>query len=245
MDSTPPDGTNQPTVSRTDEPLPEVIDWILGVLVVLGGLGSLVGGSALTFLVDRDLLAEAIEDEAVTVTVGTTDLTDAEAVDVADAVTSWVGIGLLVTGFATVLFGVGYVILRHRAHARYQRGGPITSYGAHAVLGGVATSVLSFLPFSPVIGGGLAGYLERSESDRTISVGTIAGLLPMVPVVVILLFVLVGVVSGLLAVEQGGAAVVGGAGIFFALMVVATVGATLGALGGYLGGRLAEERATP
>jgi hypothetical protein len=235
------DWENHPT---TDGPLPEVVDWILGALIALSGVLSLVSASALLFLVDQDFLAEAIEAENVTVTVGTSDLTETEAIEVADAITSWVGLGMLVAGLGLVLFAIGYVIVRHRAHRRYERGGPISSYTTHAVLGAVATAVLSFLPFSPVLGGGLAGYLERGESDRTVSAGTFAGFLPVLPFVVILLFLLVGLVSGLRTVDQTGAAVVAGAAIFFGMMFAATVGAVLGALGGYLGGKFAEDRAT-
>lgn len=221
-------------------PLPEFVDWILGAFIALSGMLAIVAGSAVTFIIDEDVLAEAIEDEDVTVTVGTTDLTEAEAVEVADALTSWVGVGLLVIGLGLILFAVGYVLLRRRAQNRHRRGGPISSYGAHAVLGAVITAVVSFLPFSPVLGGGVAGYLERAESTRTISVGTLAGFLPAVPVVVFLLFLLAGLVSGLLAVDQTAAAVVAGTAVFFSAMLVATVGAVLGALGGFIGGRLAE-----
>lgn len=232
---------NHPTA---DGPLPEAVDWIFGALIALSGMLSLVSASALLFLVDRDVIAEAIADESVTVTVGTADLTDAQAVEVADAVTSWVGIGMLVAGLGLILFAIGYVILRHRAHSRYEQGGSMDSYWSYAVLGAVATAVLSFLPFSPVLGGGIAGYLERAESERTVSVGAVAGFLPVVPLVVILLFVLVGLVSGLRTIDQTGGAVVAGAGIFFAMMVVVTVTAVLGALGGFLGGKFAEDRAS-
>jgi hypothetical protein len=235
------DWENHPTA---DGPLPEVVDWVLGALIALSGMLSLVSASVLLFFVDRDLITEAIEEENVTVTVGTSDLTEAEAIEVADAVTTWVGLGMLVAGLGLVLFALGYVVVRHRAHNRYERDGAIDSYWSYAVLGSVATAVLSFLPFSPVLGGGIAGYLERVESDRTISVGALAGFLPALPLVVILLFLLVGLVSGLRTVNQTGGAVVAGAAIFFAMMVVVTVTAVLGALGGFLGGKFAEERAT-
>lgn len=224
--------------------MPEFVDWILGAVIAMGGTISLIGGSALVFLVDQELLAEEIEDEAVTVTVGTTELTDAEALAVAEAVVSWTGVGLLVTGLGLVLFAVWYVVVRHRTHQRARDGERVSSYGSFAVLGAVATVFLSFLPFSPALGGALAGYLERAESERTVSVGTLAGLLPMVPLLVLLVFVLVGLVVGMLAVEQAAAAIIVGLAMFFALMLIATMGAALGGIGGYLGGRLAEHRST-
>lgn len=92
-----------------------------------------------------------------------------------------------------------------------------------AILGAVATVVLSFLPVSPTVGGTLAGYFERSESDRTVSVGTLAGLLPMLPVLSIAVFILGGLVAGLLAIDQVGSAFVAGATLFFTFMFVGTV----------------------
>lgn len=238
----PPNGESTRHARSTREgPIPEYVDWILGALITLAGMMGIVAGTMVAFVVDQELIAEAIEQEDVTVMIGTTELTGAEAIEIADAVTSWVGIGLLVIGVGLILFAIGYVIQRHRAHNRHQRGGPISSYSTHAVLGAVVTVLASFLPFSPAIGGGVAGYLERSESTRTISAGTLAGLLPAVPVVVFLLFLLAGLVSGLLAINQTAAATVVGTAVFFSAMIVATVGAVLGALGGFIGGRLAEE----
>jgi len=225
-----------------NEPLPEFVDWLLGALVGIGGMMFIIGGSTLTVISDGDLLAEAIEEGDVTVTVWTAELTDVEAIEVAETVIFWIGIGILLTGLGMVLFSVGYVFLRHRAHRRYQRGETISSFGARAMLGAVITVFTSFLPFSPAIGGAVAGYLERSESTRTVTVGAIAGLLPVIPVVTLSLFLLVGLFSGLAAIDRTVSAVPAAAVIFFTMMVVATVGPVLGALGGYVGGRLAEDR---
>lgn len=243
MGSTPAEGAGWEGHPTADGPLPEFVDWILGVVIALTGLLSIVGWSGLAFLVDRDGLAEGIEDDTVTVTLGTTELTDAEALEVADAVVSWTGTGLLVTGLGMVLVAVRYVVVRHRAHGRARAGEPVDSYGTYAVVVAVVTVVFSFVPFSPVLGGALAGYLERAESERTVSVGTLAALLPFLPVLVILAFVLGGVVAGLLAVGQAGEAIVVGAALLFTVLLVVTIGAALGALGGYLGGRIADRRA--
>lgn len=244
MVSTPTEGATAEGHPVGGSPLPEFVDWLFGAIIALSGLFLVVGGSVLVFLVDRALLAEGIEDESITVTVGTTELTDAESLTVADAVVSWMGPGLLLTGIGLVLFAVGYVIARHRAHRRAGADESVSSYGTFAVLGAVTTVVLSFIPVSPAFGGALAGYLERGESDRTVSVGALAGLLPMLPVLAILLFVFGGLLSGLLAIEQAGNAIVVGTVLLLSGLLVATVGAGLGALGGYVGGRLAERRTT-
>ncbi|MDG5759993.1 DUF5518 domain-containing protein [Natronococcus sp. A-GB1] len=244
MGSTPAervDGERHPTA---DGPLPEVVDWILATVVALVGLLSVVAGSALVFLVDRDGLAAGIEDGTVTVTVATTELTDAEALEVADAAVSWTGTGLLVVGAGTVLVAVGYLVARRRAHRRSETGEPTSSYGTYAVLGAVVTVVLSFVPFSPALGGGVAGYLARGESDRTVRVGALAGFLPAAPVLAVLVFVLGGLIAGLLTIGQIGEAIVVGTTLLLTALLVATLAAALGALGGYVGGRFAERRAT-
>lgn len=240
-DHTPPAENGTPEEHPTaDGPLPEFVDWLVGAAIALGGFLSLIGGSALAFVVEREDLAQGIEEGTITVTIFTADLTEEEMLEVIDAVRSWAGVGLLVTGAGMILFAAGYVAVRHRTRRRAGTGEPVASYGAHAVLGAVVTGVVSFLPFSPGVGGAVAGYLERGDSDRTVSVGALAGLLAMLPVLVVLLFVLGGLAAGLRGVNQSGIAILTGATMLFALMLVATVGAGLGALGGYVGGRLAE-----
>ncbi|MEF8812921.1 MAG: DUF5518 domain-containing protein [Halovenus sp.] len=223
-----------------DGGLPEVVDWVAGAIIALAGLLSLTGGSALLTLVDREALAEGIESGTVTVTVLDTELTEPETLDVAEAVVSWAGAGLLVTGLAMVLFAVGYVFLRRRARKRAGPDDSLRSYGAHAVLGALASVVFSFLPFSPAFGGALAGYLERGESDRTASVGALSGFLAVAPLLVLLVFVLGGLVTGMRAIGQGELAAVTSLVLLFATVFAALISSGLGALGGYLGGRFAE-----
>lgn len=242
MGSTPTERASADGHPAAGRPLPEFVDWLFGVVIALSGLFLIVDGSVLAFTVDRGLLAEGIEDGTITVAVGTTELTDAESITVADAVVSWVGPGLLLTGGGLVLFAIGYVVVRHRAHRRARTGESVSSFGTFAVLGAVTTVVLSFIPVSPAVGGALAGYLERNESDRTVSVGALAGLLPTLPLCSTLLFVFVGLLSGLFAIGQAGNAIVVGTIMLLSVGLVATVGAGLGALGGYVGGRLADRR---
>lgn len=231
--------TDHPTA---DGPLPAVVDWLLGALVALGGVLSFLVGTVLALVVDREMLVAGVEDGTITVTTGTVELTDPEVVEVTRAVVSWTAVGLLMTGLGTVLFAGWYVLGRSRARRNSRPDDPPGTYIQSVVLGAAATVLLSFLPFSPALGGVLAGYLEHSESGRTISVGALAGLLPMLPVLVLLAFVLGGTVVGLLAVEQAGAALLVGVATFLVVLLVATFGAGLGALGGYAGGRFADSR---
>lgn len=223
---------SHPTGGR---PLPEFVDWVLAALVALAGLALVVAGSVLVFVVDRGMLADAIESEDVA-----GPLTEAELLDVAVATVTWTGVGHVVAGAAMALAAVGYVVVRHRAHRQASAGEPVSSYGTNALLGAVVAVVVSFVPFSLALGGAVAGYFERGESERTASVGAVSGLLAVSPVLVVLPFVLVGLVAGMLAIGQAGLAVVVAAALLLALMAVATIGAGIGAVGGFLGGKLAE-----
>jgi hypothetical protein len=124
---------------------------------------------------------------------------------------------------------------------------PLSEYGSstgvNALVGGLASIVLAFLPFSTVLGGALAGYLEGPDTDAGLKVGLYAGLVAIVPLA------LAGFLFGgaLLAFTpmmgpRGGA--VGALGVvaflFFGVLgLLYTVG--LSALGGVLGAYLHRE----
>jgi hypothetical protein len=114
----------------------------------------------------------------------------------------------------------------------------------NALVGAGVTVILSFTGFSPVIGGGVAGYLQRSDRMGGARVGAISGAIATLPF--LLLAVVVFGFFGLLAgIPMGPRAI--GASLFglvavlfgFLLVVVWTVG--LSAVGGYLGVYVAEE----
>jgi len=145
-----------------------------------------------------------------------------------------------VTGLGLVVFAVGYVIARRRPTrdgVGVGRGWAVVVYGA------VATTVLSFLPASPVFGGALAGYLTRYETNTPVRSGAQAGLAAMAPVAVLLVFVGIGVYTGLAGIGASGIGVVTVISLLLTVVVTGLTGAALGALGGYAGGRLAERRA--
>lgn len=220
--------------------LPESVEWIVGAVIALAGAALTVGGSTLAFVVDSDLLEAGVESGQVTVVIVERELTEAEMLEVTLEVVTWTGWGLLVTGIGLVLFAVGYVFARHRAYRDTPDTESVGSFRSYAVLGAVVTGLLSFLPFSPVIGGGVAGYLERYGTGRTVSVGALSGLLAMVPVLLLLVFVTIGLYAGLAAVQYPSMGIVVVATMLFAFLFTAAVGAGLGALGGFAGGRLTE-----
>jgi hypothetical protein len=110
----------------------------------------------------------------------------------------------------------------------------------NALVGGVAGVLISFIPFSTVLGGGIAGYLEGGDARTGAMVGALAGAVAFVPFAVI---IAVGLVFVPIVPGPGG-------GVQFALWVVVllillvvvvyTVG--LSAVGGVLGVYLKENR---
>jgi hypothetical protein len=108
----------------------------------------------------------------------------------------------------------------------------------------VTVALTPLLPFAPVVGGGVAGYLGRGSRGDGLRVGALSGGLSVVPVVLLVvavgnLFLLavasVDVTAPLSALGGLGAVVVL-VGFLF-LLVYAVV---LGAVGGYLGVYLRE-----
>ena len=232
---------SEETGSRKVGPkLPEFVEWIAATVIALAGVALTIGGSALTFVADRDMIEEGVQSGQISVVIFERDLTEAEMLEFTVEVVTWTGWGLLVTGVGLVLFAIGYVIVRHRAYRQTQDTESAGSYRSSAVLGAIVTGILSFLPFSPVIGGGAAGYLERYGTGRAVSVGAFSGFLAMVPVLVILVFVTFGLYAGLATVQYSGLGIVTAAAMLFALLFTAAYGAGLGALGGFAGGRIAE-----
>ena len=60
----------------------------------------------------------------------------------------------------------------------------------NALIGGVVGLVLSFIPFSTVLGGAVAGYLEGGDSTSGAKVGALAGLVAFVPFILLIAGVL-------------------------------------------------------
>lgn len=107
----------------------------------------------------------------------------------------------------------------------------------NAVIGAIATIVLSFVPFSPLLGGAIAAYLEGGDSGDGLRIGAISGAIASLPAVGILLLLLV-----FLPFVPEPAVIVGGALLLF-LAVALAIGyfAAVSALGGILGIYLRDE----
>ncbi len=109
----------------------------------------------------------------------------------------------------------------------------------NALIGGLAGIVLSFIPFSTVLGGGIAGYLEGGDSTAGAKVGALAGIVAFVPFIFIigiaLLFIPVVSMSGV-GVQLGL-----WVSVLFIVLLAAVYTVGLSALGGVLGVYVKEE----
>lgn len=113
----------------------------------------------------------------------------------------------------------------------------------NALIGAVVGVVLSPLPFSTVLGGAVAGYLEAGDREHGVRVGALAGAVMLVPMV-LFLFLLGNVFffAAMGGIGSGGpiglagslTAVVFVFALFFGLVYVVGFAAVGGFLGNYL-----------
>ena len=111
----------------------------------------------------------------------------------------------------------------------------------NAVIGAVVSVVFSFIPFSPVIGGAVAGYLEGGDRNRGLRVGGYAGAIAAIPLVLLVgAFIVLGPFG---VVVAPGEAIRTLLGILLLAALAVVIGAYtigLGAVGGYVGVILAD-----
>ncbi|WP_167837261.1 DUF5518 domain-containing protein [Halosimplex halophilum] len=113
-------------------------------------------------------------------------------------------------------------------------------FWVNALIGAVVMVVLSWIPFATVLGGGVAGYLQRGTRTEGARIGAVSGLLAAVPVFAVLVLVFSVFSFGAVAGGEAFGAAVFAAILLFALAVTAAVVAGTGAVGGYLGVYLRE-----
>ena len=104
-----------------------------------------------------------------------------------------------------------------------------TSTGINALIGGGVGVLLSFFPGSTLIGGGVAGYLEGGDPSDGLRVGALAGLVMLLPRLILGLLALgvlgfldAGVLSGLVVLALTGVAIYTvGASVLAAVVAIA------------------------
>ena len=102
----------------------------------------------------------------------------------------------------------------------------------NAVIGGIASIVLSFIPLSPVLGGAIAGYLEGGDRSTGLRIGVYAGIVAAIPLALFLVAA-IAIFGSFLAIGPGdgeGAAILVVFLVMFVFMGLYTVG--LSAFGG-------------
>ncbi|QLG28119.1 DUF5518 domain-containing protein [Halorarum halophilum] len=109
------------------------------------------------------------------------------------------------------------------------------SAAINGFLGGIVGALLMLVPLSTLLGGAIAGYLEEGRPEDGLKVGAIAGLLMLVPFVLVLSLSLYFLGFGGVSAVFG---LMGLVGLLFSALY--TVG--LSVLGGYLGVYLKNER---
>lgn len=204
------------------------LDWVIAAL--LGVLGVLVGlgGGALYYATDRGEVATLLSRSEFQSEV----LTEAQAVDALVALGHWSGIGLVAAGVVIAFVGIVVVV----AHGRAREGRRKTPRWILGVVGAIVGTGLGFVPLSPIIGGGVAGYLERDRRASGIGTGTMAGLFTMLPALVVVAFASVGLVVGL----PGEVAAVLLIVLVVLVFTLLTYLVGLSALGGYIGAWIRE-----
>ena len=222
--SSTPDGTE--TTTGPAPAFDRSIDWAIGGVFSLLGLLAALGGWVLYAAVDRQEIATVIRDGEFQSDV----LTEAEAIDALVALAEWGGIGLAAIGVSLLLLAVAVVV----GHGRARRHGRGTPNWVLGVVGGIVNTVLSFVPFSPLLGGAAAGYLSTDRDASGVAAGAFAGLFTIVPALVGLAFMGVGLFTGLPEATAGAAVLALAVGIVFTIAYV--VG--LSAVGGYVGRRI-------
>ena len=219
------------TTAATHRAVPRLAVWAVSILGALLGVLLAFGGAALAAVVDRATIASVIRADGVHVD----GMSEAQAIELGSALSWWLGIGLVVIGALFVLAAAGYLVLERR-HS--DTATPDSAHTASLALFGAFVSVLtSFLPGSPLLGGGLAGYFGGGTRRAGATVGTLSGIVAVVPMVLLGGAVVIGVAAG--APASGAVAdeallllVVGGSTLFSVVVTVALSGAG-GALGSY------------
>lgn len=226
-----------PVRSSGAEPLGRIVDWAVALLLVLSGLLAGAFGALLFEFADRSLIADLIAEGSLRSDL----LTDAELVDVTYGLGWWGGVGLLATGLLLIAAGIAFLVYRGRVRQRreaHEIEGPDTT--TNAIVGAVATVVLSFVPFAPVLGGLVSGYLQGGEGRDGARVGAYAGLVAALPIAVLFLFLVGGTVVVGTELGLGASIVFVGLLLAFSMLVVVVYMVALSALGGYLGVSIGE-----
>jgi hypothetical protein len=223
------DRTDSETPADGRDPVPGMVDWVLGALVAAVGFVLTAVGAWLYTQVGEDEIAEAVAQEGVQVN----GLTESEFVTASGPFMDWLAGGVALTGLVAVGGAAVFVISRRRTRRRVSReGGTTATFWACAVYGAAVTVLVSFIPGSSVAGGGVAAYLH--DGDSGIRTGAAAGLVGFVATLPLVAALTGGMTAGAAAIGESAAGGLLAATIVGGELVALALSAGLGALGGYL-----------
>lgn len=110
----------------------------------------------------------------------------------------------------------------------------------NALIGAVVTVVTAFVPFSPVLGGGVAGYLQEDRDRDGLRVGALSGLFAAVPLLLVVGLVLLVMVFGMAVTGEVAAPLFVVVVLLAVALFVVAYTVVLSALGGLIGVAIAE-----
>lgn len=210
----------------------QTVDIVVAVSLILVGIAGAALGGFLLSLADRETIRELIEEETIE-----SDVLSADTlVDLLYNGLLWGGWGVILAGIAIVIAGVGFAVHRRRLDRRLAAGEEVVpSMASNALLGAVVTIVTSFIPFSSVLGGFVAGYLQQDGTSGGVRAGVLTGVFLSIPGAIIVGTVGVGLIlEGLVTLTLA---------VVFGLVVSVLISIALTAGGGYFGGYIVTSRA--
>jgi len=228
----------QPPSSPSDshDPVPGIVDWILGVLAGIAGLALTAVSVGLYTQVDR----AAIRDAVIEQDIEPDRLTQLELINAGEPFVDALAVGLGVTGLALVGFAAAFVYMRRQTRHRVSReGGTTATFVSCTVYGAaVGSLVSSIIPgLGALVGGGIGASLH--DGDAGVRVGAMTGLVSFAATLPLLVCLGIGAVAGGAAISELG----GGASIAGVIIISGLVGTAFntgaGAVGGYLADRFA------
>lgn len=210
-----------------------ILDWLVTGFLVIAGAIILVVGYVAFDSVDPEWFTELVEEGTVRSDV----LTEAEVVEILTEVLWWGGLGAVVLGAVSVVVGIGYIVVRRRDHRRARESERVrSSIVSDAVAGAVVTVATSFIPFSPLIGGGLAGYLHGGSRLDGAKAGALSGVLLSLAGVLLGGFLILGLTTADVRPGLNWAVFL----VVLSLLFSIAFNLALSAIGGYIGVYLAD-----
>ena len=226
----------------TPRTVSKLVDWLVAAFLVLGGLVFAGLGALLYSVADLGLITNLVADGRLQ----STELTDAQLIEVTYGLLWWGAVGLAVTGALLGAGGLVFLLYRRRARRRRVEIGDVGSdTTALALAGGVVTIVASFVPLSPILGGLVSGYLRGGEPAEGARIGAYAGVVAALPLAALGLFLIGGLAVVAAELGLGALAVFVGLALAFALLVGVLYMVGLSALGGYFGVGLSPDEPGP